>query len=181
MPKITISSIRVYYHELSYDTALAIQNDISLYQSMLHKSYRELYHNNSINSRYLKDIYHTNDYFPLSAISEAKGILKSQKTWHHKSISMKKKKLKKIEKKIEQEKKYLDQYRMTKATLIALSKAITHGEALPPVYRCRDMKWYSRDPLHCYYRNQYMLLYIFEVQHLNQLMKATRHRIRMLK
>ena len=181
MPKITISSTRVYYHELSNDTALAIQNDISLYQSMLHKSYRELYHNNSINSRYLKDIYHTNDYFPLSAISEAKGILKSQKTWHHKSISMKKKKLKKIEKKIDQETKFLKQYKMTKATLVALSKAITRGEALPPVYRCRDMKWYSRDPLHCYYRNQYMLLYIFEVQHLNQLMKATRHRIRMLK
>ncbi len=181
MPKITISSTRVYYHELSYDTALAIQNDISLYQSMLHKSYREIYHNNSINSRYLKEIYHTNDYFPLSAISEAKGILKSQKTWHHKTISMKKKKLKKIERKMNQEEKYLDQYRMTKATLIALSKAITHDEALPPVYRCRDLKWYSRDPLHCYYRNQYMLLYIFEVQHLNQLMKATRHRIRMLK
>ena len=74
MPKITISSTRVYYHKLS-DTLLTIQNDISLYQSMLHESYRELYHNNNINS----SIYHTNDYFPLSAISEAKGILKSQK------------------------------------------------------------------------------------------------------
>ena len=136
MPKITISSTRVYYHELSNDTALAIQNDILLYQSMLHKSYRELYNNNSINSRYLKDIYHTNDYFPLSTISEAKGILKSQKTWHHKSISMKKKKLKKID----QEEKYFNQYRMTKSTLIALSKAITRGEALPPVYRCRDSR-----------------------------------------
>ena len=68
---------------------------ISLYQSMLHKSYRELYHDHSITSKYLKNLYHTNDYFPLSAISEAKGILKSQKTWYKKNISLKKNQLSK--------------------------------------------------------------------------------------
>ena len=80
MPKITISSTRVYYRELSPDDALTIHHDIVFYQSMLHKAYREAYHDNIINSKFLKNIYHTSDYLPLSAISEAKGILKSQKT-----------------------------------------------------------------------------------------------------
>lgn len=53
-----------------------------------------------INSKYLKNINHTSDYLPLSAISEAEGILKSQKTWHKKTISMNKKQLDKIDKKI---------------------------------------------------------------------------------
>lgn len=52
MPKITISSTRVYYKDLYHDDALTIHYDIVLYHSMLHKAY----HNNIINSKHLKNI-----------------------------------------------------------------------------------------------------------------------------
>lgn len=78
MPRITISSTHVYYKDLSLDDALTVHHDIVLYQSMLHKAYREEYHDHKMNP----SIYHTSDYLPLSAISEARGILKSQQTWH---------------------------------------------------------------------------------------------------
>ena len=87
MPKFTIC---VYYKELSLDNALTIHHDTVLSPPhMLHKAYRETYLDNRINSKYLKSIYHKSDYLPLSVISEAKGIVKAQKTWHKKNISMK--------------------------------------------------------------------------------------------
>lgn len=177
MAKITISSTRVYYNELDINSAFSIHSDICTYQSMLHKSYKELYNNHNINSKYLKDIYHTNDYFPLSTISEAKGILKSQKTWHHKTISIQKKKLKKIEKKLKEEMKLYNQYTMTKHSLIYLSK----NDSVSHIYRCRGLKWFANNPDYCIYNNKKMLLYIFEVQYLNPLIKCTRNRIKQLK
>ena len=129
MPKITISSTRVYYKELDISDALSIQNDICIYQSMKNKAYKELYDNEmydngtAVNPAYLKSLYHTNDYFPLSAISEAKGALNSQITWHKKTISINKNRLKKTDKKIKEEEKDLFGYTKTLSSLIALSKA----------------------------------------------------------
>ncbi|WP_028044523.1 hypothetical protein [Candidatus Stoquefichus massiliensis] len=77
MLRITISSTRVYYKDLSLDDALTVHHDIVLYQSILHKAYREEYYDHKMNPKYLKNIYHTSDYLLLSAISEARGILKS--------------------------------------------------------------------------------------------------------
>ena len=152
---------------------------ISLYQSMLHKSYRELYHDHSITSKYLKDLYHTNDYFPLSAISEAKGILKSQKTWYKKNISLKKKQLSKVDRKIQREEQLLREYRKTKQSLIAYSKAIKYNQALPSLHRCCGLSYYADNI--CCFNAQMMSLYIFEVGYLNPLMKSTSHKIRLLK
>lgn len=179
MPKITIPSTRVYYKELSYDDALSVHQDIVLYQSMLHKAYREAYLDHRINSKYLKNIYHTNDYFPLSAISEANGILRSQKTWHKKTISMKRKHLGKVDKKIRQEEKLLMQYEMTKLSLMYLSKAVKNNEPLSPVYRCNGLSLI--DYPYCTYNGRSMLLYLFEVQILNPLMKSTRNKLRQLR
>lgn len=44
MPRMTISSLRVYYQELHHKDNFSILHDIFLYQFMFHKSYRELYH-----------------------------------------------------------------------------------------------------------------------------------------
>lgn len=179
MPKITIPSSRVYYKELSLDDALSILHDIALYQSMLHKAYREAYLDHRINPKYLKNIYHTNDYFPLSAISEAKGILKSQKTWHKKTILMKKKQLNKIDKKIKQEEKLLKQYEMTKFSLVYLSKAVKNNESPTTVYRCNGLSFI--DYPYCIYNGRSMLIYLFEVQILNPLMKSTRNKLKLLR
>ena len=75
------------------------------YLMILNSLFKMIYHsispcfinpteNSIITMELTPNIYHINDYFPLSAISEAKGILKSQKTWHHWSVSLKKKKRK---------------------------------------------------------------------------------------
>ena len=179
MPKITISSSRVYYRELHHEDSFSILHDISLYQSMLHKSYRELYHDHSITSKYLKGIYHTNDYFPLSAISEAKGILKSQKTWYKKNISLKKNQLSKVSRKILREEQLLKEYRKTKQSLIAYSRAIKHNKALPSLHKCRGLSYHEDNE--CCFNGWMMSLYIFEVRYLNPLIKSTSHKIRLLK
>ena len=179
MPKITISSSRVYYRELHHEDSFSILHDISLYQSMLHKSYRELYHDHSITSKYLKGIYHTNDFFPLSAISEAKGILKSQKTWYKKNISLKKNQLSKVSRKILREEQLLKEYRKTKQSLIAYSRAIKHNKALPSLHKCRGLSYHEDNE--CCFNGWMMSLYIFEVRYLNPLIKSTSHKIRLLK
>ena len=146
---------------------------------MLHKSYRELYHDHSITSKYLKGLYHTNDYFPLSAISEAKGILKSQKTWYKKNISLKKNQLSKVSRKILREEQLLKEYRKTKQSLIAYSRAIKHNKALPSLHKCRGLSYHEDNE--CCFNGWMMSLYIFEVRYLNPLIKSTSHKIRLLK
>lgn len=181
MAKITISSTRVYYRELPQELSMMIHHDILMYQSQLHKSYKELYNNHLINPKYLKEIYHTNDYFPLSSISEAKGILKSQKTWYKKSISHQKKTLQKIIHKIKKEEHLLKQYEMTLHSLIYYSKALKNHESLPPIYKCLGLSYQSYDQHHCIYKGRSMSLYIFEVQYLKPLIKRMKNRIKLLK
>ena len=41
MPKITISSTRVYYHEFSFDDVLTIHNDISVIEEISEQTYRQ--------------------------------------------------------------------------------------------------------------------------------------------
>ena len=83
-------SDRVYYFELGSD-AVYIKKDLSLYNKMVHSAYKYMYDmeyndapklNTSKLEQKLKKQYGTSDYFPLSAISEAQGIYKSNKESH---------------------------------------------------------------------------------------------------
>ena len=182
MAKITISSTRVYYKELHHEDASMIKHDINIYQSMRKKAYKELYDNYvygnklNVNPKYLKGIYSTNDYFPLSAIAESKSLLKSQKTWHQKRVKNNKNKIKKIEKKIHKEESELLKYERTLKSLIQYSKT----KALC-VRQCPDFYWNKYNPNMCIYKGQSMNLYLFEVQHLKPLIKCIKNRIKLLK
>lgn len=184
MAKITISSTRVYYHELATFDAVSIKTDIGIYQSMRKKAYKELYENFAygkdtvVNPKYLKAIYHTNDYFPLSAIAESKSLLKSQKTWHNKTLKNKRNKVKKINKKIKLEEKELEKYQRTLASLIAYSKAKKNNE-VGSVVLCPNLWWDNGDE--CVYKSERMNLYLFEVQHLKPMIKCIKNRIKLLK
>ena len=77
-------SNRFYYKELSKEDANCIKKDLILYNSMLHTAYKKLYltcfhgvKDAASLQKQLKARYGTNDYFPLSAIHEARALLKS--------------------------------------------------------------------------------------------------------
>lgn len=76
-------SNRFYYKDLSSEDVVAIKNDLLLYNSMLHTAYKRVYLScfhgvkEQITPKQLKEKYGTSDYFPLSAINEARGLLKS--------------------------------------------------------------------------------------------------------
>ena len=78
-------SDRVYYRDLSTDEVQAIENDLFLYHSMLQPAYHlcclkfrgiPFSFQHSLEKE-LKLRYGTNDYFPMAAIWEAKGLLKT--------------------------------------------------------------------------------------------------------
>ena len=78
-------SNRFYYNELSEEDANCIKKDLILYNSMLHTAYKKLYltcfhgFKETVSlEKQLKAKYGTNDYFPLSAIHEARALLKSK-------------------------------------------------------------------------------------------------------
>lgn len=181
MAKITISSTRVYYNELHNEDASMIKHDICVYQSMRKKAYKELYDNYTygnqltVNPKYLKSIYSTNDYFPLSAIAESKSLLKSQKTCHQKTIKNDRNRVKKIEKKIHKEETELLKYERTLKSLIQYSRT----KALC-VRQCPNMYWDKLNPDLCIYKGQPMNLYLFEVQYLKPMIKCIKSRIKQL-
>ena len=185
MAKITISSTRVYYNQLHHEDVQSIKHDIRTYQSMKKKAYKELYDNyvygnqTLVNPKYLKNIYHTNDYFPLSAISESKGVLKSQKTWYKQTLKNKRNKLKKIEKKINTEESLLNKYTRTLDDLIINSKARKEGKTTK-IHLCPDL-YLIKDEEGCIYKGTRMNLYLFEVQHLKPLIKLLKNRIKLLR
>ena len=186
MAKITISSTRVYYDELMHEDAKTITIDIGIYQSMRKKAYKELYDNyvygndTVVNPKYLKSIYHTNDYFPLSAISESKATLKSQKTWYKKILKNKRNKVMKIEKKITQEEKTLAKYETTLRDLITYSKAKKEGKTTS-IHLCPDFYWTKDDLDECLYKGERMNLYLFEVRYLKPMIKCIKNRIKLIK
>ena len=114
MKTITLSN-RFYYHELNKTDAMAIKNDIALYNSILHKAYKLLSLKNqgikwefeSLNKE-LKRLYGTNDYFPLSCVWKAQHILKCNVEHHQRLINQKKAELKRIEAKISEKEKKIE-------------------------------------------------------------------------
>ena len=79
-------SQRIYYKDLEPDAELIIKKDLELYNCMLHKAFKICFDRaykdvtySETDQRMIKSFYGTNDYFPLSAIYEAKALVKSLK------------------------------------------------------------------------------------------------------
>lgn len=109
MKTITCSN-RIYYSELSSEEANALHQDIQLYHAMMHTAYHLLClksqgipfsFENSLEKE-MKRRFHTNDYFPLSAIQEAKQHLSNDFANHENQKKALKAQCKAIEKKIKE-------------------------------------------------------------------------------
>lgn len=101
-------SDRVYYYDLGSD-AVYIKEDLKLYNKMVHSAYKYMYDmeyhkapklNMSKLEQKLKKQYGTSDYFPLSAISEAQGIYKSNIESHKLHIQSIRNRITSMEKKL---------------------------------------------------------------------------------
>ena len=98
---------RIYYKDLEPDAESIIKSDLELYNCMLHKAFKICFDRaykdvtySETDQRMIKSFYGTSDYFPLSAIYEAKALVKSLKCLEKENQDMIKTRLKKINKKI---------------------------------------------------------------------------------
>ena len=77
---------RIYYKDLEPEAELIIKKNLELYNCMLHKAFKICFDRaykdvtySEKDQRMIKSFYGTSDYFPLSAIYEAKALVKSLK------------------------------------------------------------------------------------------------------
>ena len=108
--KVFSMSQRIYYKDLEPDAELIIKKDLELYNCMLHKAFKICFDRaykdvtySETDQRMIKSFYGTSDYFPLSAINEAKALVKSLKCLEKENQDMIKTRLKKIENQKERE------------------------------------------------------------------------------
>ena len=110
--KVFSMSQRIYYKDLEPDAELIIKKDLELYNCMLHKAFKICFDRaykdatySETDQRMIKSFYGTNDYFPLSAINEAKALVKSLKCREKEECDLIKTRIKKINKKIKSRKR----------------------------------------------------------------------------
>ena len=108
--KVFSMSQRIYYKDLEPDAELIIKKDLELYNCMLHKAFKICFDRaykdvtySETDQRMIKSFYGTSDYFPLSAIYEAKALVKSLKCREKEDRDLIKTRIKKIDKKIKKE------------------------------------------------------------------------------
>ena len=84
--KVFSMSQRIYYKDLEPEAESIIKKDLELYNCMLHKAFKICFDRaykdatySETDQRMIKSFYGTSDYFPLSAINEAKALVKSLK------------------------------------------------------------------------------------------------------
>lgn len=79
--KVFSMSQRIYYKDLEPDAESILKKDLELYNCMLHKAFKICFDRaykdvtySETDQRMIKSFYDTSDYFPLSAINEAKAL-----------------------------------------------------------------------------------------------------------
>ena len=103
--KVFSMSQRIYYKDLEPEAESIIKKDLELYNCMLHKAFKICFDRaykdvtySETDQRMIKSFYGTSDYFPLSAIYEAKALVKSLKCREKEDRDLIKTRLKKIDK-----------------------------------------------------------------------------------
>ena len=133
--KVFSMSQRIYYKDLEPEAESIIKKDLELYNCMLHKAFKICFDRaykdvtySETDQRMIKSFYGTNDYFPLSAINEAKALVKSLKSREKEDCDLIKTRLKKINKKIKKNEKQLKKALKEKEKLINRSKKKKYTE-----------------------------------------------------
>ena len=126
---------RIYYKDLEPEAELIIKKNLELYNCMFHKAFKICFDRaykdvtySEKDQRMIKSFYGTSDYFPLSAIYEAKALVKSLKCLEKENQDMIKTRLKKINKKIKKNEKQLKKALKEKEKLINRSKKKKYTE-----------------------------------------------------
>lgn len=176
MAKICISSTRFYDHEIGGLSSILLE-DMELYNKMVRYSYKVLYDNRRYHNfdekklhKHLKEKFGTNDYFPLSAVLEARRMLNLQiandRTYRNKIN----KRLKNINTKIKKEKAKL------KRDQNLLKKIISYTKGKSSNIKCFDFLLADGDM--CILNNgETMSLYLYEVTVLKPRIKATKNKL----
>ena len=127
--KVFSMSQRIYYKDLEPEAESIIKKDLELYNCMLHKAFKICFDRaykdvtySDTDQRMIKSFYGTSDYFPLSAIYEAKALVKSLKCLEKENQDMIKTRLKKINKKLKKNENQLKKALKEKEKLINRSK-----------------------------------------------------------
>ena len=106
--KVLSLSNRFYYREFDEHVKEIIRHDLEIYNRVLHKAYKLLYDkkykgvfiaDNELH-KLLKYEFGLNDYIPLSAVNEAKGLSKAREQQHKCLIDLCDERIKKIKKKL---------------------------------------------------------------------------------
>ena len=133
--KVFSMSQRIYYKDLEPEAESIIKKDLELYNCMLHKAFKICFDRaykdvtySDTDQRMIKSFYGTSDYFPLSAINEAKALVKSLKSREKEDCDLIKTRLKKIDKKIKKKEKQLKKALKEKEKLINRSKKKKYTE-----------------------------------------------------
>ena len=133
--KVFSMSQRIYYNDLESEAESIIKKDLELYNCMLHKAFKICFDRaykdvtySETDQRMIKTFYGTSDYFPLSAIYEAKALVKSLKCREKEDRDLIKTRIKKIDKKIKKNEKQLKKALKEKEKLINRSKKKKYTE-----------------------------------------------------
>ena len=133
--KVFSMSQRIYYKDLEPEAESIIKKDLELYNCMLHKAFKICFDRaykdvtySETDQRMIKSFYGTSDYFPLSAINEAKALVKSLKCREKEDRDLIKIRIKKIDKKIKKKEKQLKKALKEKEKLINRSRKKNYTE-----------------------------------------------------
>ena len=113
--KVFSLSTRFYYREFP-DLKNTVLHDLDVYNRVLHKAYKCLYDRaykgasfkDSELHQLLKKQFHLNDYIPLSAVHEAKALLKANAALNKKLIRKTEKRMNRIRMKIREKEMELE-------------------------------------------------------------------------
>lgn len=133
--KVLSLSNRFYYRELDDEVREVVQHDLNVYNSILHKAYKLLY-DKAYKGLQLKDPlqkmmkseYGTSDYIPLSAIYEAKALLKANTALNQRLIKQSIKRINRIKYKIKEKESEISKYQIIKDKLIQKCRALDYTE-----------------------------------------------------
>ena len=130
--KVFSLSNRFYYREFP-DLKNTVLHDLDVYNRVLHKAYKCLYDRaykgaafkDSELHQLLKKQFHLNDYIPLSAVHEAKALLKANAALNKKLIQKTDKRMNRIRMKIREKETELEKVICEKEKMIRKTKL--HG------------------------------------------------------
>lgn len=134
MRRLLAYSTRIYTYNLNENDVEWIRNDLKLYNKMLHIAYRKCYDKcfyhveNKELEKQLKQEFKTSDYLPLSAINEAKGLLKANIEKNKTDQKQVKQRIDNIENKIKEVNKKLKYYEKEQEKLIQKCKVYDYTE-----------------------------------------------------